>query len=371
MSRARNVCLGTFAGIVLHYAAPAAATTFAVIGTVSGGPVIGAWRSAVIFGTTPTGGSAKDGTLFSLSNKGVYTLLHTFNGSTDGSSVNPQLGINASGTLYGTTNGGGQYGGGTLWEYATTPSFTVLHTFGASGDGANPKQGPYLSYGQVLYGATAGGAVSTNGMVFSYTSTGIYSDLHNFLSGTDGHCPFSGVTRAKNGTLYGTTVGNGFGGQPQGSVWSLSTKNVLTTLHAFADGTDGQYPDQAPTIDSTGNLYGTTYIQKGKNFPGAIWKISSTGAFSILHGFVAATDGFGPNSPLLLNKNGNLYGTTASQGPGGHGTLFQITPAGVFTVLHAFANGTDGEAPTGNLANDTSGYIYGGTASGQVYQVKP
>jgi uncharacterized repeat protein (TIGR03803 family) len=345
----------------------AAKATFKIIATLPGSPVIGAWHKGVLYGTTPSGGSGNAGTLFSLTEAGDATILHDFETSPDGAAPNGQLALASGGVIYGTASGGGVYGGGTLWEYGAG-GFATLHAFGASGDGADPKQGPAV-HGGVVYGSAAAGAIATNGMVFSL-SGGTYATLHDFVSGTDGHCPFSGVAFAKGKILFGTTVGNGFGGQKNGSVWKLAAGGSLTTLYAFTDGADGEYPDQAPTADAAGNVYGTTHVQGGNSFPGTVWKIGA-GGFSLLHSFVAATDGSIPNSPLLLDYDGNLYGTTATGGPGGYGTLYRITPAGVFTVLHAFTHGTDGANPTGSLARDTAGNLYGATATGQVFRAAP
>jgi uncharacterized repeat protein (TIGR03803 family) len=238
-----------------------------------------------------------------------------------------------------------------------------VHAFGSvPNDGTGPLQGPILAGGSVLLGTASGGAMQTNGEVFADTLGRGYRVLHNFLSGTDGHCPFSGITRDAHGDTYGTTVGRGFGGNPNGSVWRLPSKGTLTTIYVFQDGDDGEWPDQAPVSDKAGDLYGTTHIQNGVQFDGAIWKIASAGSgsgtFSVLHDFVSATDGSGPAAPLVIGLNGLIYGTTSSGGKNGYGTVFSITPTGSFKVLWSFTGGSDG-------------IIYGGTASGQVFAISP
>jgi uncharacterized repeat protein (TIGR03803 family) len=113
----------------------------------------------------------------------------------------------------------------------------------------------------------------------------------------------------------------------------------------------------------------------GTGYAGAVWKIDTTGKFAVFYKFTGKADGFGPNGPLVLNTDGNFYGTTESGGgttaKPGYGTLFRITPAGVFTVLHTFSGGTDGYGPTGTLAHDRAGAIYGGTSGGTVYKYVP
>jgi uncharacterized repeat protein (TIGR03803 family) len=116
-------------------------------------------------------------------------------------------------------------------------------------------------------------------------------------------------------------------------------------------------------------VYGTTHVKAGKAFPGAIWKLSPSGVFTVLHDFVAATDGAQPNSPLVLNTDGYLYGTTASGGIRNLGTVYRISPSGTFEVVHFFTNHTDGKLPTGSLVHDASGAIYGGTQTGTIFRI--
>jgi uncharacterized repeat protein (TIGR03803 family) len=309
--------------------------------------------------------------LFSVTTKGAYSLLRNLDGGNDGTQPNGGIDIDAAGNLYGTAAYGGVHGGGTLWKYVPGTGMTTVHAFGAAGDGATPLQGAYRLANGVIIGSAAGGAVNTNGDVWRLFANGTYKSIHNFQSSpTDGHCPFSGVALASNGTIYGTVIGWGFGGIPNGAVWQIGANGKFQTIYTFKNGNDGEYPDQAPVVDASGTVYGTTHEQNGTAFAGAIWAIQSTG-FKVLHDLTAATDGFEPNSPLLLDSDGNLYGTTDSGGPGGYGTVFQITPAGAFKVMHAFTGGKDGANPTGMLAHDYAGAIYGGTASGQVYKIVP
>ena len=124
-------------------------------------------------------------------------------------------------------------------------------------------------------------------------------------------------------------------------------------------------------LDKAGNLYGTTATGSTSNFAGALWVVDTAGAFSVLHEFVASTDGSSPSSPLLLNTDGNLYSTTSGGGAHGYGTVFKFTPSGKFTVLHSFANTGDGAVPQGGLVHDSKGAIYGGTEYGPVFKIVP
>jgi len=351
-------------------AAPAAfaagAPQFSVIATVSGTPAIGAISGTTLYGTLPSSPNGAGG-LFSLTTGGVYTLLHAFVAATDGDTPNARLALGSGGSVWGTAQSGGTYGGGTLFSWGAS-GFSVPHSFGGSKDGSEPLQGPVAGVHGTMFGTNAGGAMATNGNLFTFGG-GKYLVLHNFLSGSDGHCPFSGPARAyPSGTLYGTTVGHGYGGNPNGSVWSYKA-GTLTTIYLFTNGADGEWPDQAPITDTFGNIYGTTHVQSGNNFAGAIWKIDASGVFSVLHDLVAGSDGYAPNSPLVLNTNGYLYGTTAAGGAHNAGTVFRISRTGKFSVEHDFTGGADGANPTGSLVHDASGAIYGATASGTVFKI--
>lgn len=364
-------------GAALLAAEPAAASSFTVLaGGLSYAPEISAATSAAVYGSTLYGGTSSGGTLFKVTGGTKVTVLYNFKPATDGSMPNDMLAVDAAGNVYGTTQQGGKFSGGTIFKLSTARKLTVLHAFdAAAGDGSGPLQGLVRSTTGALYGAAAGGAISTNGSVFEVTPAGLYQTRYEFKSSGDGHCPFSGVTVDADNNVYGTVVGNGFGGDPNGAVWKLSTKNKLTPLYKFKDGADGEYPTQAPVVDAAGNLYGTILTMAGSSYAGAVWKIDTTGKFTVFYRFTGKADGFGPNGPLLVNKDGNLYGTTGSGGgttaKPGYGTLFRITPAGAFTVLHTFMAGTDGANPTGTLARNVYGHVFGGTASGTIYKYTP
>jgi uncharacterized repeat protein (TIGR03803 family) len=373
---ARHWAIAFAAGSVV--AAPAYAVTFTSLATGLGTTLeISAVNGTTAYGSTQDGGTAGGGTLFSVTSAGKVTTLHSFVSKTEGSIPNDMLAVDPSGNIYGTTQQGGKFGGGTIFEFTAAHALKVLHAFdAAAGDGSTPLQGLARSGTGALYGAAAGGAISTNGSVFEVGPAGKYFTRYEFRSQGDGHCPFSSVAIDNKGNVYGTVVGNGFGGDPNGAVFKLTPLNKLTALYKFKDGDDGEYPDQSPIVDSAGNIYGTIVMKNGSSYAGAVWKIDTLSRFSLLYKFTGKADGFGPNGPLMMNTDGNLYGTTGSGGgtpaKPGYGTLFRLTPKGVFTVIHTFTGGKDGSNPTGTLAHDSTGAIYGATSGtgGTVYKVK-
>jgi uncharacterized repeat protein (TIGR03803 family) len=381
--RSRRICGAMLAASALPALSAQAATFQMLASHLSHQLEISAVRGTTAIGSTRDRGLTHSGTLFAVTSTGRVVLLHSFVAPTEGSSPNDVLAVDSLGNIYGTTNLGGKFNGGTIFQLTKQRVLKVLHSFDAgSGDGSNPHQGVVLGPMGALFGAASAGAIDTNGSIFEVSSSGVYQNRYYFKSRGDGHCPFSGVAVDGKGFVFGTVVGNGFGGDPNGAVWKLSPTNKLTPLYIFKDGADGEYPDQSPIIDGAGNLYGTIITKNGAEYAGAVWKIDTAGRFSLLHRFTGMADGFGPNGPLMMNVDGNLYGTTSSGGnlpgkPGaGLGTVFRITPTGEFTVVHTFT-GKDGSNPSGTLAHDSKGAIYGATTGnsgnigGTIFKIAP
>ena len=373
--RCWSVALALATAAVLAAPGQASASSFTVLYTFASGqavsPSISVARGLTLYGVDPAAGS---GNIFRINPSRTYTRLYTFGGGADGAQPNARLAMDGKGDIFGTTLSGGGAGQGTVFRLsAPTRTLTTLHSFQGSPDGAAPRDGLAMTKAGTLFGtASMGNIAPGNGEVFSITPAGAMSVVYQFLSSEDGHCPFSGVALGPGGALYGTTVGFGFGGQPNGSVFALQQHPAaqVTTLHPFGNGADGEYPQITPTLDHAGNVYGVSNTQDGAAFAGSVWTIPSAGGFSVLHSFTGGADGYQPNGPLKLGPGGLLYGATAGGGSG-YGVVFSISPSGQFAVLHAFTGGADGSGPTGQLAIDASGNIYGGTASGTIFEIMP
>jgi uncharacterized repeat protein (TIGR03803 family) len=93
-------------------------------------------------------------------------------------------------------------------------------------------------------------------------------------------------------------------------------------LHAF-DGADGQSPEAGVVVDKKGNVYGTTYLG-GADDSGAVYEVAPNGTDTVLYSFSGGSDGGYPQSSLALDTAGNLYGTTNQGGASGYGTVFKI-----------------------------------------------
>jgi uncharacterized repeat protein (TIGR03803 family) len=286
--------------------------------------------AGTLYGTTYYGGTAGDGTVFSLNlATGVETVLYSFcsqQNCTDGESPRAKL-VDVNGILYGTTEAGGANGNGIVFSVdPTSGAETVLHSFGGGTDGIEPHSGLLLDAGQ-LYGTTVGGGASGNGTVYSINPlTGAESVFYSFAGGTDGAAPQAGLIKIGQ-TLYGTTSSGG--ASNFGTVFSLGRKTgVETILHSFGLVPDGGYP-LADLINVDGTLYGTTYLDGDKNSHGTVFAVDSqTGAETILHNFCDTKfceDGEQPPSGVV-NVKGTLYGTTIYGGVNSEGILYSITP---------------------------------------------
>jgi uncharacterized repeat protein (TIGR03803 family) len=249
-----------------------------------------------IYGTTAELGINANGTVYELSpsrNWGTETTLYTF---TSGDGAYPFGGVirldnlDNSGDLYGTTDVGGHYGAGTVFQLLPSgPPYTEnrLYTFQGGSDGAYPVAGLVADDSGNLYGAAAGGGTGGGGTVFEltpYPSFATFKVLYSFTE-TGSRCPSlpAGTTSPtgplasltiNNGNLYGTTCADGLYGYgnvfeltPFGSGWTY------TDLYDFTGSNDGAYPISEVSFDTSGNLYGTTSAG-GTGGVGVVWEIT-------------------------------------------------------------------------------------------------
>jgi uncharacterized repeat protein (TIGR03803 family) len=250
--------------------------------------------------------------------------------------------------------------------------FSVLYSFKGHDDGRDPHAGPLIKVKGTLYGTTEYGgglchARCFGGTVFAITTSGKESILHSFEVGSaDGKNPRADLIDGA-GTLYGTTVHGGSASCYCGTVFKVTLSGAESVLYSFTGEPDGYGPD-AGLLDINGTLYGTT-INGGAHGDGTVFAIEPTGTESVLHSFTGKPDGAHPYSGLI-NVDGTLYGTTTKGGAdcssiGGCGTVYTIAPSGAETVLYSFKGAPkDGTYPTQELLLNLNGTLYGTTKRG-------
>ena len=317
------------------------------------------------------------GVVFKLAPKGDGTwtesVLYAFTGSPDGTAPEAGLIIDQTGNLYGTTAFGGNYscgglglGCGTVFKIDQTGIFTVLHTFSGGTDGASPYAGVIRDTAGNLYGTTYLGGGLNAGTVFKLDKDGNETVLHAFTirgGGGGGYYPQAGLIQDAAGNLYGTT--NVGGPAYWGTVFKLNNRGKLSVLFSFTSGADGGASYAGLIRDAAGNLYGTTYVG-GVSGWGTVFKLDKVGNETVLHSFAGGADGQYPHAGLLRDNAGNLYGTTLYGGTSNRGTIFKLDAGGNETVLYNFTGGADGSYPQAGLIRDSAGNLYGTTSYGGV-----
>jgi len=344
-----------------------------------------------LYGTTTYGGDPGDGTVFAVNTDGAgFTTLYSF------SATDPSAGTNEDGaepnglilsgnTLYGTATVGGTAGNGTVFSLNLDGTgFTTLYNFsatdpntGVNTDGAQPFADVILS-GDTLFGTTTYGGESGNGTVFAVNTDGTgFAVLHTFSAtdantgfNTDGAVPYAELT-VSGGTLFGTGTYGGAAGN--GTVFALNTNGTrFTTLYNFSaldpsesTNSDGAYPNGV--ILSGATLYGTA--NAGGNFGnGTVFAVNTNGAdFTSLHNFSETNDITGVNGdgadPLvgLILSRDTLFGTSAGGGGSGNGTIFAVNTNGTdFTTLYSFTAPDPNTGINSDGANPEAGLILSG-----------
>ncbi|MGA7683485.1 MAG: choice-of-anchor tandem repeat GloVer-containing protein [Terriglobales bacterium] len=314
-----------------------------------------------LYGTTF---EEEGGSVYKLTPSGDFTTLHTFSYCCDNDGNEPAGGVilDSKGNLYGATTQGGTGGTGTIFEISPSGVETILYNFTCENDGCFPFSGLVMDGQGNLYGTTLGGGAYYYGNVYKFVpSTGVVTTVYSFTGGNDGAFPF-GVVLDQEGNLYGATQSGGTA--QQGVVFKLTSSGMETVLHSFEpNGTDGFSPYATVTLDSKGNVYGTTHLG-GKIGVGTVYKITPAGKETILHSFKGGKDGIFPQSDLTFDADGNLYGTTFYGGAYDFGTVFKIAKTKE-TVLHSFdPNEADGILPMGDVVFDQNGNLFGTTSGG-------
>jgi uncharacterized repeat protein (TIGR03803 family) len=311
------------------------------------------------YGTTIFGGVSNNGTVFKITSDGDFTTLHFFTGA-DGSTPYAGLVQSRNGNLYGTTRYGGPSGSfGTVFSMTPEGSLATLHSFNNVNSGIFPN-GIMEGSDDNFYGTTsAGGTNSAAGTVFSMTPGGAFTVLHFFVGTAGGRTPYGSLVQGCDSNFYGTCSLGGANGT--GTIFRITSAAVFTNLHSFTSATDGASPYAGLVQGSDSNFYGTTrYGGRDVAHVGTVFRITPDGVFTNLYTFGGFADGAWPYGSLVQGSDGNFYGTTVTDGPNGYGTAFRITTNGISTILHAFG-AADGSDPYSPLVQGSDGNFYGTT----------
>jgi uncharacterized repeat protein (TIGR03803 family) len=336
--------------------------------------------NGLLYGTTTYGGNLYGtstgcpnpygcGTVFDLKPGGSMTTLDSF--APFGPAV-PMSGLIQAndGNFYGTTFDGGSNDCGTVFEVSGQGVLSTLYNFACDTNGGNPQGGVVQATNGYLYGTTNSAGAYGFGTVFRITTAGALTTLYSFCAaGEDNGCPdgsnpAASLVQGSDGNLYGTTL---HGDYESGTVFKMTLAGSLTNLYYFcSEGhcLDGNTPQSALIEGPDGAFYGTV-VGGGENGAGAVYKITSSGQYTVLFSFRGA-DGGQPTGALVYASDGNFYGTT-SGGYSDAGTVFKMTPSGALTTLYNFCSQqscTDGEVPYAGLTEDTNGTLYGTTNQG-------
>jgi uncharacterized repeat protein (TIGR03803 family) len=357
------------AAITFGLAVCAQAQTFTTLasfdGDNGGAPQYGSLVQATdgnYYGTTQYGGPKDTGVFFQVTPSGELTVIYKFcsrSKCTDGKAPWSGPVLDSDGNFYGTTNlgGSGKQNAGTIYKMTPGGALTTLYTFCPTApspcdDGKYPIGLMQASNGN-FYGVAANYGADNNGTIFELSKSGVFKVLYSFCAlanCVDGEEPYAGLIQASNGNFYGTTARGGAYGN--GTVYEVSATGYFRTIHSFCAQqpgcTDGATPYAGLVEDANGNLYGTTFYG-GANGYGSVFEITAARQFVLVHSF-DNTDGAYPISALILASDGNLYGTA--------NTIFQIAVGNEFHSLYTFCGCTN------TLLQGTDGTFYGTTAEG-------
>ena len=358
----------------------AQAQSFSVIHNFTGGadganPLNGLMMGAAgyMYGTTSAGGAHNNGTVFRIAPTGILQTIYAFEGGADGSAPQSFLIEDSQGRLYGTTSAGGAYGGGTVFRI-TNNTKTILHSFGSGTDGSTPLGGLVFDHAGNLYGTTSAGGANGNGTVFMLSPSGIIlreTVLYSFGTGADGAVPYAGVTLDSSGDVLGTTSAGGSGGY--GTIFELNKQHswAETVVYNFQNQNDGGVPYAGLIADGHGNFYGAA-TEGGSQGGGSIFELTPAGSgwnFTAIDS-LAGWGISGTFRNLMLSSSGTLYATTHCDGQDSAGTVYELVPGTggtwTYTQLYSFTGGTDGLYSFSNLVMFAN-RLYGTTNQGGAY----
>ena len=351
-----------------------------------------------LYGTTAIGGTSFQsayqssyGTVFELSKTGQETVLYNFTAGVDGAIPRGELLRDSLGNIYGTTSGGGGDFAAAIYELSNSSgsySENVLHSVGYPwsflGGVITDAAGNFYGTSYEAGGA-GGGLANCNdgcGALYKVDAQGNFSAIYAFKGGTDGAFPWGELVADSAGNLFGTAWAGGAAcpefSEGCGVVFELVNSSGTYTekvLYTFTGGADGGLPQAGLIMDSSGNLYGTTWAGGSTACGcGTVFELLKNSGYSenVLYSFKSVSDGAYPVAKLAMDSSGNLFGTTENGGSTtgltiGYGTVYElVNSSGSYTetLLYRFTGGADGSNPEAPVSIGPSGDLYGTTAGG-------
>ena len=323
------------------------------------------------YGATSAGGTNDIGTIFQLTPEGTLTTPHQFSGhlgAADGAT--PRLDLESGGLFYGTAAGGGTNNHGTIFTITSAGTFTTLHQFSGT-NGVSDGSGPEALFpsGSSFIGNTGLGGTNNDGTIYTITPAGTLTTIHQF-SGTNGVADgsFPVLSLANGANFIGTTFffDTNRVTITTGTVFQITAGGVFSVIHQFS-GTNGSEP--IVTAKNGANFIGTT-ANGGSNDLGTAFEMTSAGTVTTFYQFSGTNgvmDGSSPGLEPITDSAGAFYGVDQDGGTNGQGLIFTLTTSGTLTPVYAFCsltNCADGTAPDGFISS--GGALYGTTDNGGV-----
>ena len=319
-----------------------------------------------LYGTTFNGGATNEGILFEYHIVGnILSKVVDFSATSVGANPNTSVIQAADGLLYGITPSGGPAGNGTLFSYnPVTALIQKKVDFSNSTNGSNPQAGLVMAPNGKLYGMASNGGNNLQGVLYEFDPVGeVYAKKVDFSYPSSGGSPSGSLVLANNGNMYGLTP---FGGTlGDGVLFEYVPGSTSVTVKVnFSNSTSGRNPYGSLVLASDGLLYGMTRYG-GPSDQGVLFSYNPTnGAYASKFTFPVTSNGINPAGSLIQAANGKLYGTTNGGGANTAGTIFEYDIAtNVYTKKIDF-NSTNGSGPYGDLVQATNGKLYGMTNGG-------
>lgn len=322
-------------------------------------------KDGLLYGMTLTGGAEGTGAIFSYdAAQKHYKVLYTF-AAKNGSHPTGEIAWGPDGKMYGLATYGGATNNGVLFSFDTQAgTFEHLYSFDGA-TGANPIGGLYKDSDGKLYGITQLGGANGEGVLFSFDPAQRVFKKHFDFNPAKGSYPCTGLTKGKDGKLYGATAAGGPEEWFSGSIYQFDQKRgTVSSLYYFNwQGDQGYEPVSRLTLMPDGKLYGAT-SGGGSNYAGVIFSFDpAQKAYAKLYDFSEAS-GATPAGHLVAGSDGTLYGTTKEGNSYNYGGVFSFNPAtSKFQNLHALQY-AEGINPAGTVCIGNDGLLYALTTFG-------